>query len=364
MQSGNYFKDKYARIEIAFFIIYYLLFPILTTVEMQVFEPYPSNFNIGQTLLYGIIGTIPPWICYKIVIQGYLFNKQYLKFILSFILYLALSKYYDIGIYLLISKTSFLPADVIEHAARSYSINIKYNLGHFVSVYMLRELIVLSALAYFIRSARQDKQIGDLKEQQLQSELSYLKVQLQPHFFFNTLNNIYALTLQRSEKAAPLVAKHSEMMRYILYDASQNTVSLRKEIDFLKNYVEVEALRHSDKIDISFETQGINEHALIEPLLLLPFVENTFKHGIREETSEGYVHIIISLVENELFMEISNSKPALVKQETKGIGLQNAARRLDILYPDRYNLDVKNNDDSYELRLTLIVKTDDQMYCN
>ncbi|MDP2415207.1 sensor histidine kinase [Daejeonella sp.] len=359
MESGNYFKDKYTRIEIAFFITYYLLFPVLTAIEVHIFEPYPGKFNIGENLLYGIIGMVPPWICYKIVIKGYLFNKKYLKFFLSFILYLALSKYYDIGIYLLISKISFLPADVIEQAARSYSINIKYNLGHFVSVYMLRELIVLSALAYFIRSARQDKQIGDLKEQQLQSELNYLKVQLQPHFFFNTLNNIYALTLQRSEKAAPLVAKHSEMMRYILYESSQNTVSLKKEIGFLRNYVEVEALRHSDKIDISFDTQGINELVLIEPLLLLPFVENTFKHGIREETSEGYVHVIISLVENELFMEISNSKPAMVKQETKGIGLQNAARRLDILYPDRYKLDVKNNDDSYELRLTLIVKTDD-----
>lgn len=359
MYARNYFKDKYARIEIAFFIIYYLLFPILTTVEIQIFEPYPGKFTIGENLLYGIIGIIPPWICYKVVIQKYLFNKKYLTFVLFFILYLALSKFYDIGIYLLISKTSFLPADLIGHAARSYSINIKYNLGHFVSVYMLRELIVLSALAYFIRSARQDKQIGDLKEQQLHSELNYLKVQLQPHFFFNTLNNIYALTLQRSEKAAPLVAKHSEMMRYILYESSQHTVSLKKEIDFLRNYMEVEALRHSDKIDISFETQGINEHALIEPLLLLPFVENTFKHGIREETSKGYIYIIISLVGTELFMEISNSKPAITKKETKGIGLQNATRRLDILYPDRYKLDVRNNDDSYELRLTLIVKTND-----
>lgn len=362
MQSGYDFKDKYIRIEVAFFVIYFLLFPILTVIEMHLFEPHPSKFNIGENLLYGIVGMIPPWICYKLVIQGYLFNKQYLKFILTFMVYLALSKYYDITVYWIISKISFLPLNVTERAISGYNINIKYNLGHFISVYMLRELIVLSALAYFIRSAILDKKIGELKAQQLQSELNYLKVQLQPHFFFNTLNNIYALTLQRSEKAAPLVAKHSEMMRYILYESSQNKVNLTKEIDFLKNYTEVETLRHSDKIDVSFETQGINENALIEPLLLLPFVENAFKHGIREEILEGYVHIIISLVENELFVEITNSKPATRKLKSAGIGLQNVIRRLDILYPDRYTLFVKNNDDSYELRLTLIVNTDDQMH--
>lgn len=363
MQLGNDFRDKYIRIEITFFVIYYLLFPVLTVIEMHLFEPYPSKFNIGENLLYGIIGMIPPWICYKLVIQGYLFNKQYLKFTFTFMVYLALSKYYDISVYWLISKISFFPPNVIERSIRGYNINIKYNLGHFISVYMLRELIVLSALAYFIRSARLDEQISQLKAQQLQSELNYLKVQLQPHFFFNTLNNIYSLTLQRSEKAAPLVAKHSDMMRYILYESSQNIVNLTNEINFLKNYTEVEALRHSDKIDISFETQGLNEHVLIEPLLLLPFVENTFKHGIREEISEGHVHIIISLVENELFMEINNSKPpSTVKLETGGIGLQNVIRRLDILYPDRYTLDVKNNEDCYELRLSLIVNTDDQLH--
>lgn len=357
-----YFRDKYGRIEITFFIIYYLLFPVLTTIEMQVFEPHPYKLNMGETLFYGIITMIPPWICYKVVIQGYLFNKKYLRFVFFFVLYLVFSNFYDIGVHWLISNMSFLPANIVQRAASRYSIDIKYNLGHFISVYMLRELIVLSALAYFTRSARQEKLISDLKEQQLQSELRYLKVQLQPHFFFNTLNNIYALTLQRSEKAASLVAKHAEMMRYILYESSQNIVSLQKDVDFLKNYVEVEAMRHSDKIDISFETQGIIAQALIEPLLLLPFVENTFKHGIREETSDGYVYIVISLVEKELFMEIRNSKPARGRGGKTGIGLQNVVRRLEILYPGRYTLEIEDKERSYELRLNLIVKTDDQMY--
>jgi LytS/YehU family sensor histidine kinase len=220
---------------------------------------------------------------------------------------------------------------------------------------MIRELITLSGVAYFIRSARQERQIGELKRQQLQSELEYLKLQLNPHFFFNTLNNIYSLTLQQSEKAAPLVAKHSEMMRYIMYESTQHQVTLSKEVDFLRNYIEVETLRHSNKIDISFETQGIRDQVLIEPLLLLPFVENTFKHGIREEVAFGYIHIILSLVETELFMELKNSIPAMAINEAKGIGLQNAVRRLEILYPGRHKLEMKSDDKSYELRLTIIL---------
>jgi sensor histidine kinase YesM len=363
MQAGKYLLDKYVGIEIAFFVIYYLLFPALTAIEMHVYEPYPYKLNIGENLLYGVVAMIPAWICYKTVIQPNLFSKKYWRLVLSFTIYLVLSRFYHTGIYFLLSNMSFLPTNIIEQASRNYSIDIKYNLGHFVSVYMLRELIVLAALAYFIRSASQDKEIGDMKEQQLQSELNYLKVQLQPHFFFNTLNNIYALTLQQSAKAAPLVAKHAEMMRYILYESERKTVNLKKEVDFLKNYIEVEAMRHSDQFDITFETQGINEQALIEPLLLLPFVENAFKHGLREERFVGYVQVIISLVGNELFIEINNSKPATEKCQARGIGLQNAARRLDILYPNRYSLDVENKSNSYELRLTLILNTNDQVYC-
>ena len=97
-------------------------------------------------------------------------------------------------------------------------------------------------------------------------------------------------------------------MRYVLYESTKTQVKLKREIDFLKNYVDVESMHFSERMNITFETQGINDFALIEPMLLLPFVENAFKHGIRQETGNGYVHIVISLVENELFVEICNRK--------------------------------------------------------
>jgi LytS/YehU family sensor histidine kinase len=270
------------------------------------------------------------------------------------VIYFVFCSFYKLSIYWIVSQLKFLPANVVSHATTWYKSNVFY---HFFSIYELRDLIVLTALAYFIRSAKQDKQISELKQQQLESELNFLKMQMQPHFFFNTLNNIYALTLRKSDKAAPLIARHAEIMRYVLYDSVKEQVSLKQEVNFLKNYVEVESIHYSEKMDIAFETQGINDSALIEPMLLLPFVENTFKHGIREETDKGYVHIIISLVENDLFVEIKNSKPQNINGEkVNGIGLLNASKRLQMLYPDKHKIEIQESDHSYELCLSLILK--------
>lgn len=359
MQIIRSLKNTYTQIEILFFVCYYLLFRILTTVEYNFYETAYSPLNVQQEIIYGIKAMIPAWICYKILIQHYLFKKKYLRFIFFYIVYLILLKFYDICAFWVIANLNFISVSIRDQAMRYYQTNISTNLYHFASVYMLRELILLSAVAYFIRSSKLDKQISMIQKEKLQSELKYLKVQLQPHFFFNTLNNIYALTLVKSEKAAPLVAKHSEMMRYILYEASSQTVSLEKELLFLKNYVEVERIRYPEETAIVFETQGISTSAKIEPLLLLPLIENTFKHGLREKTNNGYIYIIVSLVERELSVEITNSKAEELSDHEKGIGLANMEDRLKILYPSNYKIEINDGATEYEVRLTLTIKHND-----
>jgi LytS/YehU family sensor histidine kinase len=227
---------------------------------------------------------------------------------------------------------------------------------NFSVMYLLRELLVITALAFIIRSAKQEQMILYMQHQQLSSELNYLKVQLQPHFFFNTLNNIYSLVLQGSENAAPLIAKHADMMRFIIYDASVATVKLSQDVEFLRNYVEVEKIRYSSRMDILFEVQGINEEAQIEPLLMLPFIENTFKHGLREEINKGFVHIIISLVGKELSAQISNSKSGETVNSTSGLGLENVRKRLEILYPGKHSLKIDETDMNYEVLLTITLR--------
>lgn len=356
--KDNYFRDRYHRLEVIFFIIYFIFFPVLSGVEYYLYEPVPNKSillkDLPEHLLYGFTSLIPSWICYQYIIKKLLFKKKYLWFLLALLVYLVLHQCYRLGVYWLVAHANFLPDNMVSSAGRWYTNNVFY---HFISIYELRDLMVLSALAYFIRSAHQDKEISALQQQRLESELNFLKVQIQPHFFFNTLNNIYTLTLQGSGKAAPLIARHSNTMRYILYESSKQLVRLKQEVDFLKNFVEVESAHHSEKIDISFETQGITDRALIEPLLLLPFIENAFKHGLREETGEGFIHIVLCLVENDLSAEIKNSKPTSSKNDKKrGIGLQNVSQRLQILYPGKHEITITEDEIIFEVRVSLILK--------
>ncbi|MDT3403704.1 sensor histidine kinase [Mucilaginibacter terrae] len=211
----------------------------------------------------------------------------------------------------------------------------------------------LTGLAFLIRSLMQEKQMKEMKEQQLLTELNYLKAQIHPHFFFNTINNIYSLALKQSADTAPMVAKLGEMMRYILYEADQKQVPISREITFLSNYIEVERIRHKNNIKIAFDVQGIQPGYQVAPLLLLPFIENAFKHGLEEETVTGYVDIIICQTEDELMLNVQNSKPAGKQASSAGIGLQNVLKRLDILYPNKYQLDIKDEIDHYQATLTL-----------
>ncbi|RKR82909.1 histidine kinase [Mucilaginibacter gracilis] len=219
---------------------------------------------------------------------------------------------------------------------------------------LISTIFPLTGLAFLVRSLNQDSEMKALKEQQLVSELNYLKAQLHPHFFFNTINNIYGLALKQSAQTAPMVARLGEMMRYILYEADQQTVPLSRELIFLSNYIEVEKIRHQKGIDIQFDVQGIRPDYRIEPLLLLPFIENAFKHGLEEEIESGFVSVVICQTEQELTLQVSNSVPEAVKEkEAPGLGIKNIRKRLDILYHGKYQLEMNEAPGNYEVSLIL-----------
>ena len=197
----------------------------------------------------------------------------------------------------------------------------------------------------------------ELQNQTLQSELNFLKSQINPHFLFNTLNNLYALTLKKSERAPEIVLKLSEMMRYMLYECNEREVPLAKEVNYLQNYLELEKLRQGSRFEISFTVNGIIGNQMIAPLLFIPFIENSFKHGVNHQLKEGYVNIHLYVESSSLTLTIDNSKsaamPAPSTKKSGGIGLVNVRRRLNILYPGRYNLNVMDNPNNYEIKLDL-----------
>lgn len=350
---GYFKRSKYFKIELIFFITYFYLFRLLTDLEYNFWEENKTginSFGFEYNFLYGTSGIIAYWFFYQIV-KRYLIHKRIGVLIGQVLLFLLFYSIYLKGTSYLFAHLDFLSDEMRKSALRQF----KFKSVGYSFAYMFKEFLSISSLAYFIHTDQQNKQMKALKEQQLISELTYLKAQLQPHFFFNTLNNIYSLALQQSTATAPLVAKLAELMRYILYKANEKQVLLKDEITFLQNYVEVENIRYRSAINIKFDAQGIDDYSKISPLLLLPFIENAFKHGVEEEEKEGFVTIVICKTEDELTLEVSNSI-AKNKESTGGIGLVNVKKRLEILYPGKYKLELQNDEKLYQVSLTLKMK--------
>lgn len=196
--------------------------------------------------------------------------------------------------------------------------------------------------------------IQKITVEKLNAEVNFLRAQVNPHFLFNALNNLYALTLKKSTLAPDVVLKLSEMMEYMLYDSNDTKVLLEKEIAYLNNYMELERLRFSDKAVISLNVTGaLNGHE-IAPLLLLPLVENAFKHGLSKQTNDSWLSVDITLNATTLTVGVGNSKPVTVVRRSKGgIGLVNLRKRLELLYPDRYQLTLEDKKNSFQARLVI-----------
>ncbi len=197
----------------------------------------------------------------------------------------------------------------------------------------------------------------ELENQQLTSELQFLKAQINPHFLFNTLNNLYYLAINESSRTPEVIAKLSGMMRYMLYDSNHPLVPLAREIEYIENYLSLERLRLDDRVPITFEVAGQVEGVRIAPLILITFLENAFKHGV-SGSAEGDVFITVRLdVEaGSCHYRVTNSKLAegsKTLNEKSGIGLQNVRRRLELSYPDRYRLHTDETEDRYRVDLQL-----------
>jgi sensor histidine kinase YesM len=206
-----------------------------------------------------------------------------------------------------------------------------------------------------------DKKRKEAENEKLSTELNLLKSQINPHFFFNTLNNIYSLAIQKSERTPEAIVKLSELMRHIIYDTDKDKVPLSKEIDYIRNYIELEKLRLRDNSNIRFMVDGDPAEKLIEPLLLLPFIENAFKHGTGH-TQAGTISIQISIRDSRLNLLVEN--PVSISSEipegkNQGIGRINAERRLQLLYNNNYTLETTVTDAIFRVDLTLNLNRDE-----
>lgn len=220
------------------------------------------------------------------------------------------------------------------------------------------------SIKLIFKNMRDEQKMVEMERQSLQAEMDYLKYQINPHFFMNTLNNIHALIDIDSEVAKSSVIELSKMMRYVLYDSENAHTNLVQEVQFMENYISLMRIRYMSDVDVRFDVQNsLPATAKVPPLLMIVFVENAFKHGVSYD-EPSYVHINLQCEDGNAICEVRNSRHKSLKVEKGGIGLENVRKRLELLFGKNYKLEI---DDSQELeyRVNLsIPMTYDKVYSN
>lgn len=207
----------------------------------------------------------------------------------------------------------------------------------------------------YFKTQEDREQRERLEKQDLERQLEYLRYQVNPHFFMNTLNNIHALVDINPERAKTTIVELSKMMRYILYEGDKKYIPVQREALFLNNYIELMRLRYSSRVSISLDMPEMMPDVMLPPLLLIIFVENAFKHGV-SYAAPSFIDIKVEVTQDKLKFRCRNSRQEQKPDEKKkkgGVGLANARRRLDLLFPNRYNLEIKENDKEYDVQLEI-----------
>ena len=278
-------------------------------------------------------------------------KRRFSFFLLSLMaIYAAYVLYTAIRCYYLVPKYPEIyqyrpPLEFIERITNGYAF-----IGNITG--LIFPAIILIVIDYY----RKQKELISLKEQKRTTELHLLKHQLNPHFLFNTLNNLYSLSIQKSDRTPEAIAKLSDILDYMLYKCNDNFVSLKGEIALISNYIELEKIRYGKRLDISFN-HNQNDDVKVAPLLLLTFVENAFKHGVSQELHVAKIDIVVEGNQESILFKIENSKPNLESvgedKKQEAIGLQNIRRQLELLYPKQYDLEVVNTSKSFSITLKI-----------
>jgi sensor histidine kinase YesM len=225
----------------------------------------------------------------------------------------------------------------------------------FTGFVVLTTLIKLSKSWFVLKDLQQ--QLLSLEKERVDMELAALQAQVNPHFFFNTLNSIYSLSLNNDSRLPATVLQLSQIMRYYLYESKGEKVPLEKEIAILEDYIQLQRIRSNEKLDLQLEMEGTADGKQIAPLLLLTLTENAFKHGAKGDAGASYIHIKTEVNESAFQFKISNNKGKAHADlnDGKGLGLENLRRRLDLLYPQKHELTIRESviDFTVELKLQL-----------
>lgn len=348
--SSLTYKQKSLLAEAAYLVFVSVVSPL--AVGFQIWGKLPYMFGL---VINNILGLPVIVLFYRLYLPYTVGKKHYWWFILLF------------PVYLLLYELNGRLASVLEinmpFIIKGYRDNLaSVNPGNFFDGYFHQSIgytcLVLSAATsiYVIKLLfRNQHNLNTVETEKLRLELDHLKQQVQPHFFFNTLNNMYALSVQGSPRTSEMIADLSGIMRYVLYNSQQEKVQLQQEVNFIKSYIHLENVRHEDPNAIELSIQGDIERIEIEPLLFLPLIENAFKHSLQKSLDDKWVKLVLVIDEDELIFQTANpiAEANDMLNTEGGIGLKNVQKRLELLYPNKHQLLVHQENNTFTATLTL-----------
>jgi len=336
-------------------ILFWFILFLIQSLEIE------SLYNTEQDILIhkGIMLLPKILAAYTLIyyqVPAFLYKKRYVLFICSFIL----SSYFFsvvariLNVYIveeLVREPPFAKETIFDIATDIKRLYAQYYLGVYFPALIMLMLKLIKEKFY------KKSEIEQLEKEKVSAELNFFKAQIHPHFLFNTLNNLYVLTLQKSDKASEIVLKLSEILDYMLYQCNDDKVSIDKEITLIQNYIDLEQLRYGDRLSSEFTKNIDTTNTQIAPLILISLIENAFKHGASGSISKPQIKIDIKVNKGQLVCSIFNTKPKIEQDDNtkfkKGIGVSNTKNQLQLLYPDKHELKIIEEDLSYLVKLNV-----------
>lgn len=351
-ENKNWFPIAY---EVFVWVLYTCLYKYAYYVDQVGTPGDPGvSFPHPRVLLYALLLTLYIIPLYRWIIPFFLNTKKYTQLIFITILFLLfipkISNWLVSSLFMYLNNAGELKNFYLWQATQ-YKLQVSHIMGWDFRI-LFTDFTAFCSVAG-VRYAFENEQKRRLLERDnLQLQLASLKAQLNPHFLFNTLNSIYGMSITGSKETPQFILRLSDMMRYVLYDCSHNKVPLEKDIEFLENYFEMEKKRYPNA-DIRLSVKGEMPGKLIAPLLLIPFVENGFKHGAHRLNDTGFVQADLEIKNKELLFEITNDVFTTIKEKERygGVGIENVKKRLNLYYPRHHGLDIEN--DSHQYKVTL-----------
>lgn len=344
----NYISDKLNKtqkrlLHTCFWLLYLILFGLIWAKDSGDWQ---------RSLIFECWALLPRitavYLTIYWLLPSFLLQKKYAKFIVWFSLVLLITGHLLYG-FTTFGYQLFYPAYQV--LSSGYQL---YQIIH--GIVLINATVIVAITIKVLKYWFQNQQkLQQSEHARVQSELNFLKNQVHPHFFFNTLNNLYGLDIEKSDETPQLILHLSWLMRYMLYETQTSLVPLSNEVTHLHHYIELEKIRYQEGFQVFFQVKGELKDQQLAPLLLLPFVENAFKHGLSEGIEDAWINISLEATADMLTFQIKNSLPKLgvAQRRPSGLGLKNVQQRLHHLYAQAYTLEINNQEQIYTVLLKL-----------